>query len=402
MFDETTFTETSAQRRERYSRHLLLPQVGLSGQEKLANARVLIIGAGGLGAPALTYLAAAGVGTLGVIDDDMVDLSNLQRQVIHETAAIGEPKVESAERFITRLNPNTNVITFNERLTAANVFEIIESFDIVVDGTDNFPTRYLLNDACVVERKPYVWAAIFQFNAVVSIFHAGNGPCYRCIYPTPPPPGSVPSCAEGGVIGALPGLVGTTQTLETIKLILDVGTPLRGTLASFDGLAGRWEYIPAHANPNCPTCTPQRALTREQVEADHGDKANLQSVVSDVVHNEGPVESGTERESDAWQIEADALARFLAKTGAQLIDVRTPGELEIVAIPDARNLELNEILGGAEVGAPSEPVVMMCKSGHRSAQAAQNLRNRGYTSVYELRGGVLAWVEQVSPDQPVY
>src|SRR5690625_2404077 len=388
------FDESDAQRTQRYSRHLLLPQVGRAGQQKLSQARVLVVGAGGLGAPVLTYLAAAGVGTLGVIDDDEVELSNLQRQVIHQTASIGKPKVESAADFVRNLNPNTRIITYNERLTEQNVFEIITEYDIIVDGTDNFPTRYLLNDACVVATKPYVWAAIFQFNAVLSIFHAGHGPCYRCIYPAPPPPGSVPSCAEGGVIGALPGLVGTTQALEAIKLILDAGTPLRGTLASFDGMTGRWEYVPAAPSPHCPTCAPGRNLTRSEVRKNHAPKASKNGEVSGDVQNH--------EEDTRWQVSASQLASFISETNAALIDVRTRGETEIVSIPGARNIVLDEVLAGFEVGAPEAPVVVMCKSGHRSARAAASLRERGYSQVYELAGGVLAWVEQVAPDQPVY
>src|SRR5690625_3004431 len=291
--------ESSAQQRERYSRHLLLPQVGAAGQERLRPARVLVVGAGGLGAPVLTYLAAAVVGTLGVIDDDVVDRSNLQRQVIHRTDAMGSKKVTSARAFIADLNPNVHVETIDARLTAQNVFEVIYAYDIVVDGTDNFSTRYLLNDACVVRKKPYVWAAIFQFNAVLSIFHAGNGPCYRCIYPQPPPPGSVPSCAEGGVIGALPGLVGTTQALEAIKLILDAGTPLRGTLASFDGMTGRWEYVPAAPSPHCPTCAPGRNLTRSEVRKNHAPKASKNGEVSGDVQNH--------EEDTRWQVSASQL-----------------------------------------------------------------------------------------------
>jgi len=390
--------ESAAQRTERYSRHLLLPQVGSSGQEKLGQARVLIVGAGGLGAPVLTYLSAAGVGTLGVIDDDVVELSNLQRQVIHETGSIGQPKVESAAAFIEKLNPNTRIITHNERLDSTNVFEIISDYDVIVDGIDNFPTRYLLNDACVVEGKPYVWAAIFQFNAVMSIFHAGHGPCYRCIYPMPPPEGSVPSCAQGGVIGALPGLVGTSQALETIKLILGTGTPLRGTLASFDGLTGRWEYVPIAPSPHCPSCAPniRAARTRDDVRDEWAPKPAEMVEASDGVHNY------ENQSSEDWKVDAKDLAAFLHETNAALIDVRTPAELQIVAIAGAENIGLDQILAGAEIGSHSKPVVVMCKSGHRSAQAAAELRRRGYESVHELDGGILRWVEIVAPDQPTY
>lgn len=382
--------ESSAQQRERFSRHLLLPQVGAAGQEKLASARVLVVGAGGLGAPVLTYLAAAGVGTLGVIDDDEVDLSNLQRQVIHTTDAIGTAKVASAAQFLQGLNPNTRVEPINARLTTANVFEVIDDYDIVVDGTDNFATRYLLNDACVVRRKPYVWAAIFQFNAVLSIFHAGNGLCYRCIYPQPPPPGSVPSCAEGGVIGALPGLVGTTQALETIKLILDVGTPLRGRLASFDGLAGQWEYLPIAPSPQCPSCAPGRNRSEDDVRAEWAPAQPDATRVSCAVPN------------NAHAVSPSDLEQFLQDHSARLIDVRSAAEMAIVAIPGAENIVLDEILATPEIGAKDQPVVLMCKSGMRSAQAASALRENGYERVYELSGGVLSWVASVAPHEATY
>jgi len=383
--------ETSAQQRERYSRHLLLPQVGAAGQEKLRTARVLVVGAGGLGAPVLTYLAAAGVGTLGVIDDDVVDRSNLQRQVIHRTDAMGSKKVTSARAFIADLNPNVHMETIDARLNAQNVFEVIDAYDIVVDGTDNFSTRYLLNDACVVRKKPYVWAAIFQFNAMVSIFHAGHGPCYRCIYPNPPPPGSVPSCAEGGVIGVLPGLVGTTQALETIKLILDVGSPLRGRLASLDGLAGQWEYLPAAPSPHCPSCAPDLQRTAADVIAEWTQKAPEEPKPRDVVQN-----------SENSEVAARDLAEFLDTHAARLIDVRTPGEMQIVSIPGAENIELAHILGNPDVGPKDRHLVLMCRSGVRSAQAAARLRSSGYENVYELTGGVLDWVRDVAPGEAVY
>src|SRR5690625_1341330 len=342
--------ESSAQQRERFSRHLLLPQVGAAGQEKLASARVLVVGAGGLGAPVLTYLAAAGVGTLGVIDDDEVDLSNLQRQVIHTTDAIGTAKVASAAQFLQGLNPNTQIEPINARLTTANVFEVIDDYDIVVDGTDNFATRYLLNDACVVRHKPYVWAAIFQFNAVLSIFHAGNGPCYRCIYPQPPPPGSVPSCAEGGVLGALPGLVGTTQALETIKLIADVGTPLRGRLATYDGLAGTWDYIPVNASPECPSCSPGNYLTQHDVEQ------RWRALSSSRTKEKATPMSNTE-------LLPQDLQNFLTKPGARLIDVRTDFERDIVSIPDAEHIEMDTALSQGVGGEKDAPLVIMCRSG---------------------------------------
>lgn len=381
--------EPPSTQRERYSRHLLLPHIGAAGQEQLADARVLVVGAGGLGAPILTYLAAAGVGTLGIIDDDHVELSNLQRQVIHATRDVGRHKVDSAAEFIAELNPNTNVVLFDRRLTIDNVFDVLSQFDIIVDGTDNFPTRYLLNDACVATEKPYVWAAIFQFTAALTIFHARNGPCYRCIYPTPPPPGSVPGCAEGGVLGALPGLVGTTQALETIKLIADVGTPLRGRLATYDGLAGTWDYIPVNASPECPSCSPGNYLTQHDVEQ------RWRALSSSRTKEKATPMSNTE-------LLPQDLQNFLTKPGARLIDVRTDFERDIVSIPDAEHIEMDTALSQGVGGEKDAPLVIMCRSGVRSDQVATHLRAAGHEEVYNLAGGILKWVKDVAPDQPVY
>lgn len=381
--------ESPSTQRERYSRHLLLPHVGAAGQEQLTEARVLIVGAGGLGAPVLTYLAAAGVGTLGIIDDDHVELSNLQRQVIHSTDDVGRRKVDSAAEFVAGLNPNTNIVSFDQRLTIDNVFDVLKQFDVIVDGTDNFPTRYLLNDACVAVEKPYVWAAIFQFTAALTIFHGGHGPCYRCIYPTAPPPGSVPSCAEGGVLGALPGLVGTTQALETIKLIMDVGTPLRGRLATYDGLAGTWDYIPVKASPQCPSCSPGNYLTQNDVEK------QWRVPTSSMIEKEATLMHNTE-------LLPQDLHDFLSKPGARLIDVRTDFERDIVSIPEAEHIEMETALTQGVGGEKVTPLVIMCRSGVRSDQVATHLRAAGYEEVYNLTGGILKWVKDVAPDQPVY
>lgn len=381
----------SPRQRERYARHLLLPGFGELGQQRLVAAKVLVVGAGGLGAPVLTYLTAAGVGQITVIDDDVVDSSNLQRQVIHTVDRIGNPKVESAAVTIRALNPDIDLVTIQDRLTAENVAQIVADHDIVIDGTDNFATRYLLNDVCVAMGLPYVWAAIFQYDATLSVFDARRGPCYRCLHPNPPPAGSVPSCADGGVLGVLPGHIGTAQATEAIKVLTGIGQPLIGRIATYSALSGEWDYIPLSKSPTCPACSHDRTV----------DQA-LEELASTLVAC-GVTPSMVEP-APQYLLQPRDLEEFLAnEPTAQLIDVRGPQEVSIVAIPGATNIELSDILTESTNHIEANrPVVVYCKSGVRSAQAAQRLRKLGHREVYELSGGVMAWISQVSPEEATY
>lgn len=377
--------------RERYARHLLLPGFGELGQQRLVAAKVLVVGAGGLGAPVLTYLTAAGVGHITVIDDDVVDSSNLQRQVIHTVDRIGTPKVLSAAVTIRALNPDIDLVTIEDRLTAQNAAQIVAGHDIVIDGTDNFATRYLLNDVCVAMGLPYVWAAIFQYDATLSVFDARRGPCYRCLHPNPPPAGSVPSCADGGVLGVLPGHIGTAQATEAIKVITGIGKPMIGRIATYSALSGEWDYIPLGKSPSCPACSHDRTVGQA---IDALEETLFACAVTP------PAEAATGEN----YLEPSELEQFLATAPhTQLIDVRSPVEVAIVSIPGATNIELSSILGAqaSEID-KTKPVVVYCKSGVRSAQAARFMRESGHRDVYEVTGGVMAWVSQVSPEQATY
>jgi molybdopterin/thiamine biosynthesis adenylyltransferase/rhodanese-related sulfurtransferase/molybdopterin converting factor small subunit len=369
----------------RYSRHLIMPEVGLDGQRRLKAARVLCIGAGGLGSPATLYLAAAGVGTIGLVDFDVVDFSNLQRQILHGTPDVGRPKLESARDRLTAVNPHVRLELHETRLTSANALEIVAGYDLVVDGTDNFPTRYLVNDACVLLGKPNVYGSIFRFEGQASIFAAPGGPCYRCLYPEPPPPGLVPSCAEGGVLGVLPGIVGTIQATEAIKLILGAGSPLIGRLLVFDALGMRFREFTLQRDPACPVC---------------GTHPTIRALIDyEEFCGVGPrhaVETG------APEVTARELAALLDGAAPPvLVDVREPHEARICRIPGARLIPLGELPRRLAELDSTRRIVVHCRSGQRSARAVMLLRDAGFDA-WNLKGGILAWIDEVDPTQPKY
>ncbi|GAB3703807.1 molybdopterin-synthase adenylyltransferase MoeB [Mariniluteicoccus flavus] len=373
----------------RYSRHLILPEVGVTGQRRLKNARVLVVGAGGLGSPALLYLAAAGVGTLGVIDDDVVDESNLQRQVIHGTGDIGRPKVESAREAVAEVNPLVAVEVHRARLTRDNARELVAAYDLVVDGTDNFATRYLVNDACALEGRPYVWGSIFRFDGQAAVFWAGRGPCYRCLFPEPPPPGAVPSCAEGGVLGVLCAAIGSAQVAEALKLIVGMGDPLVGRLAIHSALQARWSTIEVAADPECALCGRNPTITEL---VDHDAFCGVPAADPRVADRTLSV-----AELSDWLGERGAGVRDF-----DLIDVREPHEREINAIPGSRLLpKAGFDSGEALAGLGERPVVVYCKSGGRSAAVLDGLLRAGLDA-WHVAGGVTAWVDEVEPAQARY
>jgi len=373
----------------RYSRHLIMPEVALSGQEKLKAAKVLLVGAGGLGAPLGLYLAAAGVGTIGVVDSDVVDVTNLQRQVIYGTSDIGVKKLEASAARLRDLNPHIQIIPHETRLTSENALEILKDYDIIVDGTDNFPTRYLVNDACVMLGKPNVYGSIFRFEGQVSVFDATHGPCYRCLYPEPPPPGLVPSCAEGGVLGVLPGTVGAMQATETVKLILGIGEPLIGRLLRYDALAMQFKEYKLRKDPHCPVCGEHPTVT-ELI-----DYLEFCGVM--------PEPKPDEVVAPEWQITASELAAQRA-AGWQplLIDVREPHEREIGLIPDSVLIPVGELPARMHELDTSQDIVLYCRSGIRSARALEQLRAAGFGKLKNLTGGILAWSDEVDPTVPKY
>jgi molybdopterin/thiamine biosynthesis adenylyltransferase/rhodanese-related sulfurtransferase len=373
----------------RYSRHLLIPEVGLEGQKKLKAAAVLVIGTGGLGSPVALYLAAAGVGRIGLVDYDVVDSSNLQRQVIHGTSGLGILKVESARQRMLDLNPDIQVEIYNEPFTSENAFRIAESYDILIDGTDNFPTRYLVNDVCVLTGKANVYGSIFRFDGQVSVFDARRGPCYRCLFPEPPPPGLVPSCAEGGVLGVLPGTVGTLQATEALKLILGIGEPLIGKLMLYNALDMSFEFVKLRKNPQCKVCGPNPEITELiDYEAFCG--------VPGRDHEEGTVGGG-------WDISALELAEQLKNNHAiHLLDVREPHELEISHIDGAQLIPLGQLASRLSELDSAQEMVVFCKAGTRSARALELLLSAGFRKVKNLKGGINAWVQDIDPSQPIY
>ena len=380
----------STEELQRYSRHLILPEVALEGQKKLKAARVLCVGAGGLGSPLAMYLAAAGVGTLGIVDFDVVDATNLHRQILHTTLDVGKSKLESARETLTALNPFVRIEEFPTALTSKNALEIIRNFDIVVDGTDNFPTRYLVNDACVLLGKPNVYGAIFRFEGQASVFWARRGPCYRCLYPEPPPPGMVPSCAEGGVLGILPGLVGVIQATETIKLILGVGEPLIGRLLMVNTLKMQWRELKLKPDPACPAC---------------GDTPSIRELIDYEAFcgiNRPAHPTVTADEEDLEISCTELKARLDRGEPIVVIDVREPYEAEIAKIPCARLIPLADLPDRCSELDPDAEIVLHCRSGVRSLKALRLLQSRGFRRLKNLRGGILAWADEVDPSVPKY
>jgi molybdopterin/thiamine biosynthesis adenylyltransferase/rhodanese-related sulfurtransferase len=373
----------------RYSRHLIIPDVAMDGQKRLKNAKVLAVGAGGLGSPTLMYLAAAGVGTLGIVEFDTVDESNLQRQIIHGQSDIGRPKAESARDSIKEINPYVNVVIHNEALTNDNVFQIFEQYDLIVDGTDNFATRYLVNDAAVLLGKPYVWGSIYRFDGQASVFWAENGPCYRCLYPEPPPPGMVPSCAEGGVLGVLCASIGSIQVTEAIKLLTGIGEPLVGRLMVYDALEMTYRTIKVRKDPDCALCGENPTITGL---IDYDDFCGA---VSDEASAAVVGSTITAPELKGW---------LDAGKSVDLIDVREPAEYEIVRIPGSRLVPKGEILSGAALSSlpQDRQIVLYCKSGVRSAEALAAVKAAGFKDAVHVQGGVVSWVRQVDPSLPIY
>jgi sulfur-carrier protein adenylyltransferase/sulfurtransferase len=374
---------------KRYSRHLIIPEIGMTGQKRLKNARVLCVGAGGLGSPALLYLAAAGVGTLGVIDFDTVDESNLQRQVIHGQSDIGRPKAESARDSIAEINPYVNVILYKEALTNDNVMEIFSQFDLIVDGTDNFATRYMVNDACVLLGKPYVWGSIYRFDGQASVFWAEHGPCYRCLYPDPPPPGMVPSCAEGGVLGVLCASIGSIQVNEAIKLLTGIGEPLAGRLMIYDALEMSYRTVRIRKDPECAICGKNPTITG----------------LIDYDAFCGALSEDAQQAAAGSTITAGELKSMLDNgDDIFLVDVREPNEYEIVSIPGSVLIPKDQFLTGAALERlpQDKRIVLHCKSGARSAEALAVVKSAGFADAVHVGGGVLAWVNQVDPSLPTY
>jgi adenylyltransferase/sulfurtransferase len=376
---------------QRYSRHLIMPEVGMDGQRRLKDASVVCIGAGGLGSPLAMYLAAAGVGQIGIVDFDVVEFSNLQRQVIHSTENVGQKKLESARDRLHGINPEIDITLHEVALGAENALDILRPYDVVVDGTDNYPTRYLVNDACVLLGKPNVYGSIFRFEGQASVFDALKGPCYRCLYPEPPPPGLVPSCAEGGVLGVLPGVIGTIQALETIKLILEKGEPLIGRLLLFDALAMSFREVKLRKDPECPMCGPHRTIHAlidyEQFCGIPGREAAGHAAA----------------EHAAWEITPRELATELAQGEVTLIDVREPTEWEIAHIEGARLIPLNELPERLAELPQNGDIVLHCHHGVRSMRALERLRDHaGFTRVKSLRGGIDAWSLEIDPKIPRY
>ncbi len=373
---------------ERYGRHLIMPEVGLAGQEKLKQAKVLVIGTGGLGSPAALYLAAAGVGRLGLVDFDVVDASNLQRQILHTTADVGRSKLVSARESVAALNPHVQIDTYETTLSSENALHVLKPYDVILDGTDNFPTRYLVNDACVLLGKPNVYGSIYRFEGQASVFDARRGPCYRCLYPEPPPPGLVPSCAEGGVLGVLPGLIGVVQATEALKLILGTGRPLIGRLLLFDALKMEFREMKLRKDPACALCGERRTIERL---IDYQQFCNLAGGGQPLTL--GPDEQISARELKAALERGDELV---------LVDVRQPHEQKIARLPGARLIPLDQLEHRLVELDRGDEIVVHCKSGERSARATKLLREAGFLHVRNLTGGILAWSRDVDPSVPRY
>lgn len=371
----------------RYSRHLVLPHVGIAGQEKLKAASVLIIGAGGLGSPAALYLAAAGIGRLGLVDFDVVDESNLQRQILHKTQNVGRPKLASAREAIQAINPHVQVDLHETRFTSDNAMQIAADYDVIIDGTDNFPTRYLVNDVCVLLDRPNIYGSVYRFEGQASVFWARRGPCYRCLYPAPPPPELVPSCAVGGVLGILPGLIGTIQATEAVKLILEEGEPLIGRLLLYDALTMRFQELRLRKNPDCPICGPNRTI---HAPIDYHEFCGVPGAEEDV---SVPPE---------WEVTPKELAEKRRSQNITVLDVREPMEWEIGHIDGAVQIPLRELSSRLHELDREREVVAYCRSGQRSAMALRILREAGFTKARHLRGGLLAWRDEIDPSIPPY
>jgi molybdopterin/thiamine biosynthesis adenylyltransferase/rhodanese-related sulfurtransferase len=376
---------------KRYSRHLIMPEVGMDGQRRLKAGSVLCIGAGGLGSPAAMYLAAAGVGTIGIVDFDVVDFSNLQRQIIHGTADVGRSKLASAKDRLNDINPHVTVNTYEELLSSENALRLFEPYDVILDGTDNFPTRYLVNDACVLLGKPNTYGSIFRFEGQASVFATKGGPCYRCLYPEPPPPGLVPSCAEGGVLGVLPGIIGVIQATEAIKLIAGIGEPLVGRFLIYDALRMRFRELKLKKDPDCPVCGTHPTVTKL---IDYEEFCGVHPAAT-----ETSVAAG----ASATEITSTELKARLDKGDkVAIVDVREPNEYQINRIPGSVLIPLGEIPRRYAELNKDEELVTQCKSGARSAKAAEFLRSVGFTKVLNLKGGILDWIDKVDPSQPKY
>ena len=374
---------------QRYSRHLLLPEVGLQGQERLKASAILIVGAGGLGSPVAIYLAAAGVGRIGLVDHDVVEFNNLQRQIIHGTSKVGERKVLSARDRMLDINPGVEVVVYDEPFTSENAERISKSYDLLIDASDNFPTRYLINDLCVMTGKPNVSGSVLRFDGQVSVFWGEKGPCYRCLFPDPPPADLAPSCAEGGVLGLLPGTIGTLQATEAIKLLLGIGTPLIGTLLIYDGLDMRFEKIKLKKNPECKVCSEEPSIT-QLIDYD----AFCGVPGKDIKASNG--------EPD-WEIEPSELAkRLAADEPIHLIDVREPHELQISALPDADSIPLGSMATRMAELDDTEEIVLLCRTGIRSTRALHILTGAGFQKIINLKGGINAWAREVDPTLPIY
>ena len=372
----------------RYSRHLIMPEVTMEGQKRLKAAKVLCVGTGGLGAPLTMYLAAAGVGTIGLVDFDTVDLTNLQRQIVHRQSSVGKPKIDSAEQTLKEINPEVNIVKHEVMLTSENALDILKDYDIIADGTDNFQTRYLVNDACVLLGKPNVYGSIFRFEGQASVFYATDGPCYRCQYPEPPPPGMVPSCAEGGVLGVLPGIIGVIQAIETVKLILGEGQPLIGRLLMFNALKMSFREFKVRKDPSCPICGEHPTITQlidydEFCGIGRGEEGEALTTGEEI----------TAREVKAKQDRSDKFT---------LVDVREPYEYAIAKIPGAKLVPLGTVKDRLHEFDSSDEIVLHCKSGKRSAEALQILKRAGFKKVKNLTGGINAWSEDVDPSVAKY
>lgn len=375
----------------RYSRHLIMPEVGMEGQLKLKAARALCIGAGGLGSPVLLYLAAAGVGKIGIVDFDEVDYSNLHRQIIHGTPDVGRSKLDSAKSRLNALNPEVEVVTYEAALSSENALGLFADYDLVIDGTDNFPTRYLVNDACVIQGKPNIYGSIFRFEGQASVFAAKDGPCYRCLYPEPPPPGLVPSCAEGGVLGILPGVIGTLQATEAIKVILGVGEPLIGRFLIFDALKMKFRELKLRKDPDCPVCGEHPTVTEL---IDYEQFCGITPAAS------AAEPSSTEDESEATVEELKT--RLDRHESFLLLDVREPQEFEICRIPGSVLIPLGDLPSRLSELEGRDDMIVHCKSGVRSGKAVRLLREAGYSKARNLKGGILAWINRIDPTLPKY